>query len=41
MMVEDLLARVAARPHGVPALIAPGTAIDGPALVEVMLPAGL
>jgi long-subunit acyl-CoA synthetase (AMP-forming) len=35
-MVEDLLARVAARPRGVPALIAPGTSIDGPALFEAV-----
>jgi long-subunit acyl-CoA synthetase (AMP-forming) len=36
MMVADLLARVAARPRGVFALIASGTAIDGPALVEAV-----
>jgi len=36
MTVEHLLARVAARPRGVPALIAPDAAIDGPALVEAV-----
>jgi len=36
MMVESLLARVAARSRDVPALIAPDTAIDGPALVEAV-----
>jgi len=36
MMVEDLLARVAARPRGVPALITPGAAIDGATLVEAV-----
>ena len=35
-MVEDLLARVAARPLGFPALIAPGAAIDGAKLVEAV-----
>jgi long-subunit acyl-CoA synthetase (AMP-forming) len=36
MMLEDLLDRVAARPRGVPALIAPDAAIDGTTLVEAV-----
>jgi long-subunit acyl-CoA synthetase (AMP-forming) len=36
MSVEHLLGRIAARPRGVPALIAPGAAIDGAALVDAV-----